>query len=178
VARASPFTPDSWAHDARDSFLLGAQATREAVEAAGLRELRFGDGSHHGRQQASRHETSANPSHWRSGRRATPLRTCIHLYNMKSLTSRNYNDAMAILTVRNLPDDVHRALRVRAAQHGRSTEAEIRDILEKAAKPEGRLKLGSLLVSIAREAGGLNDAEVERFNQLRDKTPPEPLSFE
>jgi len=85
---------------------------------------------------------------------------------------------MAIVTVRNLPNDVHRALRVRAAQHGRSTEAEIRDILEKAAKPEGRLKLGSLLVSIAREAGGLTDAEAEYFNQLRNKTPAEPMRFE
>ena len=85
---------------------------------------------------------------------------------------------MAMLTIRNLPDDVHRALRVRAAQHGRSTEAEIRDILEKAAKPEGRLKLGSLLASIAREAGGLTDAEAECLNQLRDKTPAEPMRFE
>lgn len=85
---------------------------------------------------------------------------------------------MGTLTVRNLPDDVHRALRVRAAQHGRSTEAEIRDILEKAAKPEGRLKLGSLLTSIARQAGGLTEAEAEHFNQLRDKTPAEPMRFE
>ncbi len=85
---------------------------------------------------------------------------------------------MAMLTVRNLPEDVHRALRVLAAQHGRSTEAEVRDILEKAAKPEGRLKLGSLMVSIAREADGLTDAEAELFNQLRDKTPAEPLSLE
>ena len=85
---------------------------------------------------------------------------------------------MPTLTVRNLPDDVHRALRVRAAQHGRSTEAEIRDILERAAKPEGRLKLGSLLASIAREAGGLTDAEAEHFNQLRDRTPAEPMRFE
>ena len=85
---------------------------------------------------------------------------------------------MAMLTVRNLPDDVHRALRVRAAQHGRSTEAEVRDILEKAAKPEGRLKLGSLLASIAREAGGLTDAEAEHFDQLRDKTPAEPIGLE
>lgn len=30
------------------------------------------------------------------------------------------------LTVRNLPDETHRALRVRAARHGRSTEAEVR----------------------------------------------------
>ncbi|MDR2212315.1 MAG: plasmid stabilization protein, partial [Pseudomonadales bacterium] len=36
---------------------------------------------------------------------------------------------MATLTVRNVPDDVHRALRVRAAQHGRSTAAEVREIL-------------------------------------------------
>lgn len=85
---------------------------------------------------------------------------------------------MAMLTVRNLPDDVHRALRVLAAQHGRSTEAEVRDILEKAAKPESRLKLGSLLASIAREAGELTEAEVEYFNQLRDKTPAEPMGFE
>ncbi|HNM82736.1 MAG: Arc family DNA-binding protein [Betaproteobacteria bacterium] len=85
---------------------------------------------------------------------------------------------MAMLTVRNLPDDVHRALKVRAAQHGRSTEAEIRDILEKAAKPEGRLKLGSLLASIAREAGGLTDGEAAHFDQLRDKTPAEPMKFE
>jgi plasmid stability protein len=50
--------------------------------------------------------------------------------------------------------------------HGRSAEAEIRSILEQAAKPEGRLKLGTLLTSIAREAGELTDAEVERFNDL------------
>ena len=30
---------------------------------------------------------------------------------------------MAVLTVRNLPDEVHRALHVRAAKHERSTEA-------------------------------------------------------
>ncbi|NTG64727.1 FitA-like ribbon-helix-helix domain-containing protein [Rhizobium rhizogenes] len=85
---------------------------------------------------------------------------------------------MPSITIRNVPDEVHRAIRVRAAIHGRSTEAEIRSILEQAAKPEGRLKLGSLLTSIAREAGGLTDAEAERFNRLRDKTPAEPMSFE
>lgn len=85
---------------------------------------------------------------------------------------------MASITIRNVPDAVHRALRVRAAQHGRSTEAEIRSILEQAARPEGRLKLGSLLTSIAREAGGLSDAEAEALNQLRDKVPAEPMSFE
>ncbi len=36
---------------------------------------------------------------------------------------------MATLTVRNLDDDVVRRLRIRAAEHGRSAEAEHRDIL-------------------------------------------------
>lgn len=85
---------------------------------------------------------------------------------------------MANVTVRNLPDEVHRALRVRAATHGRSTEAEIREILEATVRPPERVKLGSLLASIAREAGGLTDAEAEQINQLRDKTPAEPMRFE
>jgi plasmid stability protein len=85
---------------------------------------------------------------------------------------------MATVTIRNLPDEVHRALRVRAAHHGRSTEAEIRDILESTALPSERIKLGSLLVSIAQEAHGLTEAETEQINAHRDKTPAEPLSFE
>ncbi len=36
---------------------------------------------------------------------------------------------MATLNIRNLPDEVHRRLRVRAAEHGRSMEAEARAIL-------------------------------------------------
>ncbi len=84
---------------------------------------------------------------------------------------------MAVLTVRNVPDDVHRALRLRAAQHGRSTEAEVRAILESAVKPEDRVKLGSLMVEIGRRAG-LTDEDVAVFEQVRDKTPAEPMSFE
>ena len=85
---------------------------------------------------------------------------------------------MPTITVRNVTPEVHRALRVRAASHGRSAEAEIRTILETAIQPAGRIKLGSLLADIAREAGGLTDAEVEYFNQLRDKTPAEPMRFD
>lgn len=55
---------------------------------------------------------------------------------------------MAVLTVRNVPDEVHRALRLRAAQHGRSTEAEVRAILESAVKPEGPVRLGTLMYEI------------------------------
>jgi plasmid stability protein len=39
---------------------------------------------------------------------------------------------MATLNIRNLPDEVHKRLRMRAAKHGRSMEAEARDILAEA----------------------------------------------
>lgn len=83
---------------------------------------------------------------------------------------------MAMLTVRNLPDEVHRALRSRAARHGRSTEAEVRAILEEAVKAPERVKLGSLLAQIGQEVG-LTDEEAESLS-LRDKTPHKPLDFE
>ncbi len=79
---------------------------------------------------------------------------------------------MASVTVRNLPDETHRALRVRAAMHGLSTEAEIREILENAVRPEGRIKLGSLLAEIGREVGGV-ELEIER-----DRRPSNPVNFE
>lgn len=44
---------------------------------------------------------------------------------------------MATLTIRNLSDEVHRALKARAIQNGRSMEAEMRAILEAAVLPEG-----------------------------------------
>ncbi len=43
---------------------------------------------------------------------------------------------MATLTVRNLPEETHRRLRVRAAKAGRSMEAEARAILTAAAVAE------------------------------------------
>ena len=84
---------------------------------------------------------------------------------------------MAMLTVRNLSDEVHLALRVRAAMHGRSTEAEVRVILENAVKPQGRMKLGSLLADIGRQAM-LTDDEFAVFEQMREKSPAQPVSFE
>jgi hypothetical protein len=43
---------------------------------------------------------------------------------------------MAILNIRNLPDEVHSRLRVRAAKAGRSMEAEARSILTAACSTE------------------------------------------
>jgi plasmid stability protein len=84
---------------------------------------------------------------------------------------------MAMLTVRNIPDEVHRALRVRAAQHGHSMEAEVRGILESAVSPEGRVKLGSLLVDMGRRAK-LTDEEFAVFEKVRSKVPARRVSFE
>lgn len=82
-----------------------------------------------------------------------------------------------MLTVRNLSDEVHRALRVRAAMHGRSTEAEVRVILENAVKPEGRVKLGSLLAAIGRDAS-LTDDEFAVFKRTRETTLARPVNLE
>jgi plasmid stability protein len=91
---------------------------------------------------------------------------------MQSLLSINKGCQVSSITVRNLPEETHRALRVRAAMAGRSTEAEVRAILESIARPEGRIKLGSLLAEIGQQAGGF-DLEIER-----DKLAAEPMRFE
>lgn len=84
---------------------------------------------------------------------------------------------MRILTVRNVPDDVHRALRVRAAQHGRSTEAEVREILAAVVKPEKRVRVGEALAAIGRKVG-LTNEDVAVFESVRDKKPAKPLRFD
>ena len=70
---------------------------------------------------------------------------------------------MAMLTVRNLPDDVHRALRVQAALHGHSTEAEVREILAIAVKPETRVRLGDALAA-SRDSAPYEAASVSVIN--------------
>lgn len=84
---------------------------------------------------------------------------------------------MAILTVRNVPDEVHRALRVRAAKHGRSTEAEVREILAAAVKPSSRVRAGDALAAIGRNLG-LSNEDFAVLESVRDKTPAKPLNFD
>jgi hypothetical protein len=96
---------------------------------------------------------------------------------MNALNTFLKGESMAMLTVRNLPDEVHRALRVRAAQNGHSTEAEVREILAVAVKPESRILLGDALAALSQKIG-LTNEDLEALQQLRDKTPAEPLSFE
>ena len=84
---------------------------------------------------------------------------------------------MPAVTIRNLSEETHRALKARAVRHGHSTEAEIRDILDEAVRPAARVKLGSLLAEIGRETG-LSEEDFAAFDHLRDVTPDGPLGFE
>lgn len=79
---------------------------------------------------------------------------------------------MSSVTIRNLPEETHRALKTRAAENGRSTEAEIREILKQAIHPAKRLKIGSELAAFGRQMGGLD------LDIIRDRTSPEPAEFE
>jgi plasmid stability protein len=76
---------------------------------------------------------------------------------------------MPAVTIRNLPAATHRALKARAAKHGRSTEAEVRAIIESAVRPTARVRLGSELAELGRKYGGL-DLPIER-----DRTPTPPV---
>ena len=84
---------------------------------------------------------------------------------------------MAAVTIRNLSDETRRALKVMAARHNRSTEAEMRAILEAAARPEGRLRLGTALAEMSRKIG-LTNADVEAIEQTSAAGAAEPLRFE
>ena len=84
---------------------------------------------------------------------------------------------MGVLTVRNVPDDIHRALRVREAEHGRSAEAEVRAILASVLKPQERVRAGDALAAIGRDLG-LTREDFEFMERLRDRTPAQPMSFD
>jgi plasmid stability protein len=76
------------------------------------------------------------------------------------------------ILVRQLSDEVHRALKSRAADHGRSTEAEARHIIAQAVLPDARPKAGDLL------AGIWQGADVEGLTFERDQTPYTPTTFD
>ncbi len=78
---------------------------------------------------------------------------------------------MAAVTVRNIPEKTHRALKLRAARNGRSTEAEIRKILVDSVSPSAELGLGSQLAALGRRFGGID------IKFTRDPRPIEPADF-
>jgi antitoxin FitA len=84
---------------------------------------------------------------------------------------------MSAVTIRNLPDAVHRAIKIRAAEHSRSAEAEMRAIPEAAVQSEGRVRLRDAITDIFHRSG-LTDAEVDAIASMRDTRPAEPMRFE
>lgn len=64
---------------------------------------------------------------------------------------------MASIVVRGLDDSVKRRLAAQAKEHGRSMEAEVRDILTRAAS---RPHVGLALLEAARAVGGVEDLAI------------------
>jgi len=77
---------------------------------------------------------------------------------------------MAAITVRNLSEETARALKARAAQAGRSTEAEVREILNAAVRPT--LGLGTALAELGRRVGGVD------LSRRRQRSPARATRFE
>jgi plasmid stability protein len=78
---------------------------------------------------------------------------------------------MPAVTIRNLSEETHRALKRRAKLHGSSTEGEIRAILEEAVRPTTRVRIGSELAKFRRNLGS-------DLNLVRDPRPTEPAVFD
>ena len=73
---------------------------------------------------------------------------------------------MAQILVRNIDEDVKRRLQQRAARHGRSMEAELRDILRMAAL-EGGGPAGGLGTEITALFSGIGFRDGEHVGDLR-----------
>lgn len=76
---------------------------------------------------------------------------------------------MPTMTVRNLPEDVHRRIRLYAAEHGLSAEAAARRLLDEATRPAERL--GDVVTAFAR-ARNADFPDVSR-----DAAPIQPADF-
>lgn len=71
--------------------------------------------------------------------------------------ARRWDDVVAALSIRGLDDEVRERLRIRAAHHGRSMEAEIRMILADAVSgPEESDQLFTALMERFAEFGGVD----------------------
>lgn len=79
---------------------------------------------------------------------------------------------MAQLTVRKVPPEIVRLLKLRAAEHARSAEAEHRAILEEAlGSPEDFWLQARTLREATRGRGGSDSVEILREDRLRDWEP-------
>jgi len=78
---------------------------------------------------------------------------------------------MPVLTIRNVPDETKSRLRIRAAEHGRSMEAEVRAILDSAlCPPEPPENLGQAIHRRFAKFGGV---ELELPERTPAREPPD-----
>jgi plasmid stability protein len=83
---------------------------------------------------------------------------------------------MATITVRRLPDEVHRALAAQARAAGKSMEAEARDVIASAVLPAMKLGLGDRLAAIGQHAR-ITDDEMAIIESAFADVPGEPMEF-
>lgn len=81
---------------------------------------------------------------------------------------------MGMMTIRSIPDEVHDAIRARAAQNNRSAEAEVRAILESTVMPPSRVMMGDALAALGQKLD-FSDDELDTMEAVRDKTPAQPM---
>lgn len=79
---------------------------------------------------------------------------------------------MVDILIRNISDEDYRALGLRAAEHNRSTKAEIWTILKDAVRPNEEIKLGSALAALGRKYN------ITELNIERDEPPTELILIE
>ena len=124
-----------------------------------------------GQRRPARADAARQSRDWR----ALPQKGCSEQprHDINRTTSISTNRCpIAAVTVRQISAETHRALKARARRHGRSTEAEIRAILDDAVAASPKLGIGSALARLGRRFRGV-ELEIER-----DRTPPEPIRFE
>jgi antitoxin FitA len=79
---------------------------------------------------------------------------------------------VAQLTVRKLDDEIVRRLKIRAAEHGRSAEAEHREILKQALLPEKRMGVNEWLRrarELRERIGPIATDSTEIIRKMRDE---------
>lgn len=79
---------------------------------------------------------------------------------------------MGNMSIRNIPDEAHEALKARAKSNGRSAEAEVRAMIIETARQSNSGGFGSRLTK------RFKGVEGDELNIERDRTPARPVSFE
>jgi plasmid stability protein len=78
--------------------------------------------------------------------------------------------AMGQLTVRKVDDEIIRRLKIRAAEHGRSAEAEHREILKQALLPEAAAEdFWALARRLREQTGPMPGDSADIIRQMRDE---------